>query len=406
MFEEDNRKRKYVRFPCVDFSVSPFIVIWETTFACDLACKHCRADAVPFRAKDELSYEESEGLLEEISKFGRPLLVLTGGDPFKREDIFDIIKFAVSKNLPVSISPSVTPLFTDDVILKLKQTGIKAVSLSLDGPDEQTHDSFRGVDGVFRRTIEIWKKLVKSGIKVQINTTVSRFNIEKLPEIFFLVAQNRAMTWSVFFLVEVGRAFGKQDIQITPQEFEDIANFLYDAGEYIWVKTTEGHHFKRVFIQREVLSKKGLDFREHMQIGDLYFYLLEKLMFYVHKGNFRKVRRRTPMNVNAGRGFIFISKNGDVFPSGFLPLKVGSVRERSIVEIYRNSEILRSLRNYELLKGKCKVCEFREVCGGSRSRAYAYTKDPYESEPLCIWKPGSSQVFRDLPISQEDIQEI
>lgn len=363
----------------------PFIIFWETTYACDLACLHCRAEASPIRDKNELSFDESKKLLEDIRKFGRPIVVLTGGDPFKRDDIFNIISYGISIGLPISLSPSITPLFSDDKIELLKKSGVKTVSISLDGPDEETHDSFRGVQGVFRRTLDIWQKLTKSGIKVQINTTVSKMNLGKLPHIFSLIAQNGAMIWSVFFIVETGRA--NQNFQILPQDFEDVMNFLYDCGEYIHVKTTEGHHFKRIFLQRKLAEEKGEDFRRFIRVGDLYYKLLDGLSSEVSKLNLHKKQRRTPMNVNAGRGMVFISKTGKVFPSGFLPVEVGSVRQESIVEIYKNSPLLRKLRDFSNLKGKCRVCEFREFCGGSRSRAYAHTKDMFESEPFCIYQP-------------------
>ncbi len=386
---------KSIRFPRLDFCVAPFIVIWEVTFACDLACRHCRASAEPQRDVMELTTEEAKKLLEDVAQFGRPLFILTGGDPFKRPDLFEIISYGISLKLPVSVSPSVTPLFTDDKIEKMKKVGVKAVSISLDGADEETHDSFRGIPGIFRRTLDIWEKLKKAGIKVQVNTTVSRINIERLAEIFSLVARMGAMTWSVFFLVETGRAEEKSgaELQISPEEFEDVMNFLYDAAEYIPLKTTEGHHYKRVFMQRKAFEERGLDFMEYMHVGELYHRLKEKLDSEVKKYGFKKKERRTPMNVNAGRGFIFISKRGDVFPSGFLPVKVGSVREKSIVEIYREAEVLKRLRDYSNLKGKCGICEFREVCGGSRSRAYAHTGDMFAEEPFCIYQPSSSGTF-------------
>ena len=392
MFPEiaDEVGEKSIRFPRFDFGQSPFIVIWEVTFACDLACRHCRASAESQRDAMELTTDEAKKLLEDVAQFGfRPLFILTGGDPFKRHDLFEIISYGIRLKLPVSVSPSITPLFTDDKIEMIKRVGVKAVSVSLDGPDEETHDSFRGIPGIFRRTIDIWRKLNEAGIKVQVNTTVSRYNVERLAEIFSLVARMGAMTWSVFFLVETGRAGGEKgsDMQISPEEFEDVMNFLYDAAEYIPLKTTEGHHYKRVFLQRRSFEGKGLDFTEYMHVGGLYHRLKEKLDSEVQKHGFRKKKRRTPMNVNAGRGFIFISKRGDVFPSGFLPVKVGSVRENSIVEIYRESETLKRLRDYSNLKGKCGICEFREVCGGSRSRAYAHTGDMFAEEPFCVYQP-------------------
>jgi radical SAM protein with 4Fe4S-binding SPASM domain len=189
----------------------------------------------------------------------------------------------------------------------------------------------------------------------------------------------------LFFLVKVGRAEDK--LQISPQEYEDVMNFLFDAAEFVHCKTTEGHHYKRIFIQR---TKSENEYREKIKLGPLYFQLKEKLDFIVKKLDLKKRPRRTPMNVNAGKGFIFISKKGEVFPSGFLPMRVGNVREENIVNIYRESEVLQKLRDAKNLKGKCGICEFKEICGGSRSRAFSYTGDPFESEPFCIWQPSPS----------------
>ncbi len=374
-----------IRTPAYDVNMRPFIIIWESTFACDLACKHCRANSEIFRSPEELTYEEAKDLIKQIKDFGSPppIFIITGGDPFKRDDIFSIAEYGKAIGIPVSFSPSVTPLFTDDKIELMKKAGVKAVSLSLDGPDEKTHDEFRGVNGVFRRTIEIYEKLKKAGIKVQINTTVTQINKEKLADVFELVAKMNPMTWSLFFLVKVGRAEDK--LQISPQEYEDVMNFLFDAAEFVHCKTTEGHHYKRIFIQR---TKSENEYREKIKLGSLYFQLKEKLDFIAKKLELKKRPRRTPMNVNAGKGFIFISKKGEVFPSGFLPMKVGNVREENIVNIYRESEVLKKLRNTKNLKGKCGICEFKEVCGGSRSRAFSYTGDPFESEPFCIWQPS------------------
>jgi radical SAM protein len=380
-----SHQQKLVRSPAYDVNLRPFITIWESTFACDLACKHCRANSEIFRSLEELQEEEAKELLNQIKDFGfpPPIFIITGGDPFKRDDIFSIAEYGKLIGIPVSFSPSVTPLFTDDKIELMKKVGVKAVSLSLDGPDEKTHDEFRGVDGVFRRTIDIWEKLKKAGIKVQINTTVTQLNKEKIADIFEIVAKMNPMTWSLFFLVKVGRAEDK--LQILPQEYEDVMNFLFDAAEFVHCKTTEGHHYKRIFIQR---TKSENEYREKIKLGPLYFQLKEKLDFIVKKLDLKKRPRRTPMNVNAGKGFIFISKKGEVFPSGFLPMRVGNVREENIVNIYRESEVLQKLRDTKNLKGKCGICEFKEVCGGSRSRAFSYTGDPFESEPFCIWQPS------------------
>jgi radical SAM protein len=367
------------------------MIIWETTNACDLACRHCRAQAIPNADPLALSFEEARHLLEQVESFGkpRPIFIFTGGDPFKRPDLFDLLTYGQSLGLAMAVSPSGTPLLNAANLQRVKDCGAKAISLSLDGSTPERHDNFRQVPGSFDLTTRGWQTAREMGLKLQLNTTVTRYNLEDLPELFRLVLKYGAMTWSLFFLVPTGR--GKAEDEISPAEYEAVMHFLYDCSKYISAKTTEGHHYKRVVIQRTILDEKGLKVEDYFDLDPIYFRFraaLDKIAA-EHALQPRETIFRTPMHINAGNGFVFISRRGDVFPSGFMPVRVGSVREKSLVEIYREAPLFKALRNPDQLEGRCGACEFAAVCGGSRSRAYALTGNPLAEEPFCVYQPGA-----------------
>jgi radical SAM protein len=381
-----------VRHPAIDVAQRPFMVIWEVTRACDLACQHCRAEAAPLPHRDELTTAEAQTLIDQVASFGSPppLFIMTGGDPIKRPDLVRLIEHAVARRLPVALSPSATPLLTGRAIADVKAAGAVAMSLSLDGDTRAIHDAFRGVSGVFERTLDAWDAALRYGLKVQINTTVTGGNVMALPGIARMVRERGAMAWSVFFLVPVGRGNGLP--QINAAECEDVLHFLYDVGAGLPVKTTEGHHFKRIVLQRTILERRGIGPASVLTFGPLYHALRTMLGSWPAGTG----RRRTPMDVNAGRGFVFVSHTGSVHGSGFMPLPAGSVRRRPLGEIYRDSPLLRALRDPASWHGRCGRCEFRDVCGGSRSRAYASTGDPTGDDPLCAYVPGSFPFAADL----------
>ncbi len=381
----DERRRPLIRRPATDSGERPFIVIWEVTRACDLACLHCRAEAVPDRHPDELTTSEGEELIDQVAAFGTPppLFVLTGGDPIKRPDLLHLIEYATARRLPAALSPSATPLLTARAIAEVRAAGAVALSLSLDGDSAAVHDAFRGIPGVFGRTLAAWEAAQACGLKVQINTTVTGTNSMALPGIAHLVRDRGAMVWSVFFLVPVGR--GATLPQLTAAECEDVLHFLYEVGAALPVKTTEGHHFRRIVLQRAMLERQGIAPESVMALGPLYHALRAALGPWPSGPG----RRRSPMDVNAARGFVFISHTGTVHPSGFLPLSAGNVRQRPLGELYRESPLFRALRNPAAWHGRCGRCEFAAVCGGSRSRAYAATSDPLGDDPLCAYVPGS-----------------
>ena len=374
-----------------DRAQRPFLIIWETTQACDLACRHCRAQAQSQRDACELTFEQGKLLLEQARDFGKPspIFIFTGGDPFKRPDLFDLVKYGTDIGLATAVSPSATPLLTRVNLWRLKEAGAKAISLSVDGSTPALHDDFRQVPGSFDLTMRGWRGARDIGLKLQVNTTVTRYNLTDLANLFRLVQEMGAMTWSVFFLVPTGR--GRQEDEITAAEYEAVMHFLYDASKYISAKHTEGHHFKRVVVQRAILEDKGVPMEEHFTLDPIYYQLKEELDVIVKEKGLvpRKRVRRPPMHINAGDGFVFISHLGEVFPSGFLPLGAGNIKDRSLVELYRNSPLFRDLRDPSRLRGRCGDCEFVSVCGGSRSRAYAVTGDPFSEEPFCEYEPHS-----------------
>ncbi len=381
--------RNLIRYPRTARHLRPFMVIWEVTQACDLVCRHCRASAQPDSHPLALTTDEGRQLLNQIAEFGKPspITVFTGGDPFKRKDLFELVNCASQIGLVAAVSPSATPLLNEVNLREVKQAGAKAISLSLDGSSPDSHDRFRGVEGSFRWTLDGWKAAQELGLKVQVNTTVTRHNLNDLARIFALVQSLGVMTWSVFFLVPTGRGIHEEDL--TAEECEAVMHFLVDAGRYLSIKTTEGHHFKRVVLQRAVLADRSVDHTR--QLPPLYRTLLEQLEATVRE---RKLEarigvKRTPMNINAGNGFVFISHLGDVFPSGFLPVRAGNVKQRSLLDIYRNADLFRELRDPEQLKGRCARCEFRTVCAGSRSRAFAVHGDAQQADPYCAYEPGS-----------------
>ncbi|GAA0250558.1 TIGR04053 family radical SAM/SPASM domain-containing protein [Saccharothrix mutabilis subsp. mutabilis] len=377
-----------VRVPRQAAGDRPFLVIWEATRACPLACLHCRASARPARDPLELDTAEATDLMAQVAEFGRPapLFVITGGDPFQRPDLTELVRRGTDLGLAVSVSPSGTPTLTREALAGLRAAGARAISLSLDGAGPRTHDGFRGVPGVHDLTTRAWDAAADLGLKVQINTTVTRDTVNELPEIAAQVRDRGAMLWSVFFLVPTGR--GRELSSLDATETEDVLNALYDLGENVPVKTTEAHHFRRVCLQRAELARRGVPHEDALGLGPLYRRLRAALDA---RGLTDRPRRprRPPLLVGSANGFVFVSHRGEVHPSGFLPLAAGDVRTRRLPDIYRTAPLFTALRDPDRLKGRCGACEFRAVCGGSRARAYATTGDVHAEEPTCGYRPGS-----------------
>ena len=351
--------------PAFDFNRAPFIVIWEITRACDLACRHCRAEAQPQPDLDELTTTEGLRLLTRVrEEFGPILFVLTGGDPLKRADLHQLIRHGTAIGLRMTITPSVTPLLTSAALGALHASGVRRVAMSLDGADAETHDRFRGVDGTFRRTLEALGTARNLGMEIQINSTLSRHNLGQLADLARLVGWLDATLWSVFVVVPTGRAAaGGESLVPSAAEHEQLyrrlADVALDPATTFDVKTTAGQPYYRVLAQERARRGAGTATRS----------------------------LRAPRGVNDGNGFLFIGHTGDICPSGFLPLAAGNVRTHDVATVYRHHDLFVRLRQPQTFSGKCGRCEFNDRCGGSRSRTYAITGDPFASDPTCVYQP-------------------
>ncbi len=354
--------------PIPTYASAPVVVFWETTRACALKCLHCRAVPHPRRHPLELSTSEGFRLLDELSTFApRPIVVLTGGDPFMRPDLFDLLSYGLQRGLRMSLSPSVTRLVTPQVLQRLREVGLARLSFSLDGASPEVHDSFRGVRGSFSMTLARLHDALEAGLALQVHTTVTRHNLKDLPRIAGLLSRlPRIVLWDLFFLVPTGR--GRRNDVITAQEHEDVYHLMYDLSRTLpfGTKATLGQHYRRVVLQRA--AREGKDLKDAWKAAG--------------QGS-----------SNDGKGVCFVSHVGDVFPSGFLPVLCGNVRRESVVQIYQDHPVFQALRDPGSLKGKCGRCPFRVVCGGCRARAFAYTGDYLAPEPCCVFEPGASEAL-------------
>jgi len=356
--------------PPFDFNERPFIVIWETTQACDLACVHCRACAQPLRSALELKTHEAKKLIDEVAAMKAPVFVLTGGDPLKRPDIYELVEYASQHGVRISLTPSATPLLTREAIIRLKQCGLARLAISLDGPTADIHDAFRRVPGSYDWTLQAVRWAREIDLPVQINTTITRHNLQYLDAMIALLEQLDIVLWSVFFLVPTGR--GSDIDLISAEEFEHVFDKLYQTSQRVKfdIKSTEAQHYRRYLLQRRTelkrAGKQPLPMPGAMTSDGI---------------------GRAPRGINDGKGFVFVNYRGEVFPSGFLPVSAGNIRKELLAKLYRESPLFVALRDSSKLEGKCGRCEFREVCGGSRARAYALTGDMFAEEPCCVWQP-------------------
>ena len=372
-----------MRPPMVDFTAAPFLVIWETTQACDLACTHCRASAQPERNLGELSTAEGEKLLADTAEMGTPVFVLSGGDPAKRPDLCHLIAYGKKAGLRVGTIPAATATLTEDFVQRLRDAGLDQMALSLDFPNADLHDAFRGVPGAFAKTMAAVEWAHRAGLPLQINTTLCARSVPFLEEMAALVEGLGIVFWEVFFLVPVGRGEGLDGL--TPAQCEAAFEILYRVQKRssFLVKVTEAPHYRRYVAEREAE-------RDRAEPTDTPA-MPELLTRSEGPGHTVGL---APRGVNAGNGFAFVSHTGDVFPSGFLPLRAGNVRSQPLPEIYRESPLFRALRDPEALHGRCGRCEYVHICGGSRSRAYALTGDILATDPWCGYQPVGSRPQR------------
>lgn len=352
------------------YADAPLILTWEITQACDLACRHCRADARPERSWGELSTEEGEAFLRQVTGFGErlPVVVFTGGDPLKRPDLFELAAYGTELGIPMAVTPATTPLLTPAVIERFASVGMRRMALSVDGASSERHDGFRGEAGSFQIARRAARAAADVGLPIQVNTTVCRSTLAELPAVAELVERSGAVMWEVFFLVPVGR--GTTLEALTPAEHETILEWLYRRGREapFRVITVEAPFYRRVGRQLELREKA-----ERRAAGER---VEGHLAAHSPHGS-----------TGDANGFAFVSHRGEVFPSGFLPVSAGDVRRGDIVRIYRDSELFRILRDKDALRGKCGACDFRVVCGGSRARARAVYGDYLAQDPFCPYEP-------------------
>ena len=355
-----------------DFAEAPFLVIWEVTRACALACVHCRADAIHRRDPHELTTVEGFRLIDQVRAFGPrpPLFVLTGGDPMLRPDLAELVRYASSVGLTVALTPSGTAAATHARLAELKDAGLSRVAVSLDGPTPETHDAFRRVKGSYAWTMRIIESVRELGLPVQINSTISRLTLPYLEAMAERVSEFEVTLWALFFLIQTGRGVGLD--QISADDCERILNYLYDLSltSPFGIKTTEAPHYHRIAWQRE--HETAARPRTAQSV-------------------YRRRQLRAPRAVTDGNGFVFIDHLGNICPSGFLPVQCANVRSAQLADVYRTNDVFIRLRDSEALMGKCGRCRFRTMCGGSRARAFASTGAMLASDPLCSYEPPSSR---------------
>ncbi len=344
-------------------TAGPRLVAWEITRNCNLSCVHCRAAATNGPYSGELTTDACMGLVDSIADAGRPIVILTGGEPLMRPDIFEVARYGTDKGLRMVMAPNGT-LLTPEKARQMADAGIQRISISLDGADRERHDAFRGVDGAFDGALQGIRHAREAGVEFQINTTITKANLAEIPRIQDLAVELGAVAHHIFLLVPTGRGKYLLDAEIDAREYEETLNWFYDQREYapLQLKATCAPHYYRILRQRARAEGKTVTFESH---------------------GLDAVTR----GCLGGTGFCFISHRGRVQPCGFLDLDCGNVTETPFSDIWRGSEVFLALRDYDNLKGKCGACEYKRVCGGCRARAYEATGDYLAEEPLCSYQP-------------------
>ena len=347
-----------------DYAQTPMNIYWEMTQACALACRHCRAEAMPASHPDQLTFEESVRFLHQIPEFGDPMphLILTGGDPLERRDLHLLIDEARKLGIAISITPAATAALTKETLVELQDHGVEGLGLSLDGSTASRHDSIRGVPGTFDRTLNAMKWAQELNMPLQVNTLVSEETASDMPAIFELLKPFTPARWSLFFLISVGR--GKVLAPLPPEEGERLMGWIFETAKQapFIVATTEAPSYRRVAL--DLMRSEGMT-GEQIK----------------HSAAARS------FGIRDGHGIMFVSNTGEICPAGFLPVSPGNVRRDRVVDIYRNSQVFKSLHDPSQFEGRCGYCEYHALCGGSRARAYEATGDHLASDPFCTFEP-------------------
>jgi heme b synthase len=358
------------------------LVAWEVTRSCNLLCDHCRASAVQGPYSGELNTAECFNLVDEITEVGSPILILTGGEPLLRSDIFKIADYASSKGLRVVLGTNGT-LIDPDMAAKMQAVPVARIGVSLDFPTPELQDKFRGQAGAFDAAIRGITNARRAGIGVQINATITKLNACYLDDLLALANELEAVAFHPFMLVPTGRGKGLAEVELSPQEYEDILNWIYDKqqelGDRMFFKPTDAPHYLRIVRQRQKQSRLTAQASPascHREADG-------------HSGNLPHAHAMNALSRGclAGTGFCFVSHRGDVQGCGYLDVQAGNVREQKFTQIWNNSQLFCDLRDLSLYKGKCGQCEYRRLCGGCRARAFEATGDYLEAEPYCIYEP-------------------
>jgi len=349
------------------------LVFWEITPRCNLKCVHCRAEATPIRSPEELTTDEALRFVDELAAVGRPILVLTGGEPLYRDDVFEIAGYATKKGFRVALATNGT-LVDEATADRIVEAGVRRVSISIDGAAAATHDGFRGVRGSFDGALAGFDRLRARGMSMQINTTVSRHNVDELPEIVTLALEHRADAFHVFMLVPVGCGLQVADREMLPADrYEEVLGWFYEQSRSVpmELKATCAPHYYRIFRQRAKAEGVKVTRETHGMAA-------------MTKGCL------------AGQAVCFISHRGQVQPCGYLPLKAGNIRDETFRDIWESAPLFKSLRDDDNLGGKCGLCEYRSFCMGCRARAYAATGDYLAEEPYCVFVPARERLISEL----------
>jgi radical SAM protein len=369
-----------------NFHERPLLVFWETTKACPLVCKHCRASAVTQPLPGELTTDEAARFLDGLREFGPPppILVLTGGDVMCRDDLFEVLDRAREHRLPATLAPAVSERLTERAFLNFLEAGVKTISISLDG-EKSSHERIRGTPGHWERTVDAIRSAVACGLRVQVNTCVMRENVADLPAVFERLGDLGVSAWEVFFLIQTGRGVDVKDL--APIEYEAVAHFLYDAScRGLVVRTVEAPFLRRVVLEREGGGAPPET--------PLYRALASG---FEPPGDPPRCLAQSA-GTRDGHGIVFVAHDGAIAPGGFLPIPCGNVRTDSVCRVYRDHPLFLTLRAPERFGGRCGGCEYRDVCGGSRARAFARYGDPLREDPACAYVPrapvGGAEMVR------------
>jgi len=379
---------------------NPRLIFWEVTKGCNLRCIHCRATATELSSPLDLPTAKALNVIEQVSQYAKPILVLSGGEPLFRADIFELARFATDRGLRVALATNGT-LVTEEVARKIVDAGVRRVSISLDGANAATHEAFRGIPGAFEAALKGFRNLQALGMSLQINMTIARHNAQQLPEVLELAKSIGADALHTFLLVPVGCGVDISAEQMVPaEEYEQILNWFYDRSQEgeIELKATCAPHYFRVMRQRRAAERRASSASsprpDTRAIGPTEITMPGSTGVALHPHAAKAAAKGHPEGLHAttkgclaGTGVCFISHQGEVYPCGYLPVLAGDLRHQPFAEIWENSAVFRQLRDPENLKGKCGRCEFRNICMGCRARAFAATGDYLDEEPFCIYEP-------------------